>query len=1017
MIPTVDRQVPEVNPATPISFAPFRLDRGAGLLLRGGNPIPLRPKTWAALQYLAERPGVLVTKNDLLDAVWPDLTVTESVLSKSIGELRVALGDSFKAPRLIETVQRRGFRFIAKASTEWRATSEERKDSHPGQLVTQHASLVTPFVGRAKEMQQLAARLAEAHTGERQIVFVTGPAGIGKTAMVEAILESRPVREAAAPVWIARGSCVEQHGPREAYMPVIEALERLARRPDTGALAPLLRRVAPTWLAQMPWLIGADEAQALRQSLQLVRPERMLREFAALSEALTTNVTLVLVLEDLHWADASTVDLLSVLAQRRESARLLVIGTYRPADAVVRDHVLRKAVRALHIRRQCVEISLSELTEEAVRRYLEARFPDSDFPPALARLIHRHTDGNPLFMGAVVDQMLSRGAILHTVPGWELHAPPENIDLGVPDNVRLLIENQLDGLGPADRALLQAASVAGDAFTPLVVAAALGSEVADAEMRCEAFVRAQRFLRIAGHVEWPDHSVASRYAFTHELYRQVVYAAIPEGHCMQLHQHIGQALEAAYGARQMDIAPQLAIHFERGRDDARALRYLTAAAAGARQRFASREAIGYFDAALALVALLPDEEERRRRELELRLPLGAALSDIHGFASERVREDYERAAELCAAVGSAEQLFGVLYARWYLHAIRAERKQTIALAAELDVLARRLRTTKYRVVADSVLMRTALYDGRFTEALHLMQRRLARRRQAKPEAMTVAYGPDPWIVVGSHSGITLWFLGQPERARTGARAAVMRARASGHALTLSAVLVQAAIVDLLCRETVEGGDLAEHAVSLSAEHGFAFWNALASMLRGWASIQRGSASEGTAEIERALAGMQATGARYFAAFGYAFLAEGCLQAGAFTDGLAAVDAGLAVAHATLDRAYEPELWRLKGELLLKKAGSREPRVERSQATARRLSTRHWREAECCFERALKVARGSKAKSLELRAATSLARAWQGRGRRAHARRLLGGICKWFSARSSSRDVVEARALLNELAKG
>ena len=175
--------------------------------------------------------------------------------------------------------------------------------------------------------------------------------------------------------------------------------------------------------------------------------------------------------------------------------------------------------------------------------------------------------------------MLSRGYILDTAPGWALQrAAGEDRPGRARRRAAADRAASIDGLSPADRAVLEAASVAGNEFTALVVAAALGGEVADAEMRCEAFAHAQRFLRVAGHVEWPDRSVARRYAFTHELYRQVVYAAIPEGRCMRLHQRIGQALEAAYGARQMDIAPQLAIHFERGRDGARALHYLTAAA-------------------------------------------------------------------------------------------------------------------------------------------------------------------------------------------------------------------------------------------------------------------------------------------------------------------------------------------------------------------------------------------------------------------------------------------------------
>lgn len=1005
-----------------ITFASFRLDLRSGRLLHRAEPVRLRPKTWSVLRYLAERPGALLTKDELLDAVWPDVAVTESVLSKSIGELRVALGDSFKAPRFIETVQRRGFRFIA-ATNGSSSGSRLPRFAEGAPATVDEQPEAHYFVGRAKELQRLTALLAKARAGERQIIFITGPAGIGKTALANAFLDSPAIHESAAPIWIARGVCLEQHGPGEAYAPVIDALERLARRPDAGRLAALLRRVAPTWLAQVPALIGDHEAQALQQSLQVVRPVRMLREFAAFVEALATDMTLVLVLEDLHWSDASTVDVLSVLGERRESARLLVIGTYRPAEAVVHEHVLLSATRTLHARRQCVELPLSDLTEEAVCSYLQARFPGSDFPLALARLIHKHTDGNPLFMVGVVDHMLSRGDILNTEPGWVLRAPPEKIDLGIPDDVRLLIENQLAGLSPADRALLQGASVAGSDFTALIVAAALGCDVADAEMRCESFARAQRFLRIAGRVEWPDRSVTRRYAFTHELYRQVVYAGIPEGHCMQLHRRIGEALEAAYGARHMDIAPQLATHFERGHDDARALHYLAAAGARARQRFASREAIGYLEAALVLVALLPDEDERCRRELELRLSLGAALADIHGFASEQVRENYERASDLCAAAGSTAQRFEVLYARWYLHAVRAERDETIAIAADLDDLARRLGTAEHRVLADSVLVRTALNDRRFTDTSRHMQRLLAHQRRRKRVAAPVRYGADPLVAATMHYALALWFLGDIERAQTSARDGLAGARELGDSFALSAALTHSALFELLCRNAAAGADRAEQAASLSAEHRFAYWNAEASVLRGWALVQQGQAREGSSAIGRALAAMQAMGTRFFSAFTYAFLAEGQLRAGALADGLAAADAGLAVAHATLDRAYEPELWRLKGELLVAQSKGEGPKPVLSKAEGLqggRSKGGHQRpdiagQAETCFQRALGLARAAQAKSLELRAATSLARAWQARGRATEARRLLGGVCKLFGARSRSADLVEARTLLSELA--
>lgn len=1002
-----------------ITFRSFRLDLRAGRLMRGNEAVALRPKTWSVLLYLAERPGGLVSKSELLDAIWPDVAVTESVLSKSIGELRTALGDSFKAPCIIETVPRRGFRFIAPVGDPVSGTTVAGVASDPvddrRSVVSERAPQSSSFVGRANELGKLNESIAKSHAGERRVVFITGTAGIGKTTVLETFLDSPAVRDATGPVWIARGACVEQHGPGEAYMPVIEALERLARRRDAGRLIGLLRRVAPTWLAQMPWLIEGEDEHALRWSLQDVRPERMLREFAALIEALTTEVTLVLALEDLQWSDASTVDLLSLLAQRHEPARLLVVGTLRVADAIVSHHGLMKAVRRLSVRRQCVELPLSDLSEAEVYRYLERRFAGADFLPDLAQLICRRTDGNPLFMIGVVDHMLSRGHILHTAPGWALSAPLGELDLGVPDDVRLLIENDLYDLSPADRALFQAASVAGEDFSALVVAATLGGEAADVEMRCEGFARAQRFLRLAGHVELPDGGVVRRYAFAHELYRQAVYDQISEGQRIRLHQRVGQELEAAYGARQMEIASRLAIHFERGRDDKRALYYLTAVAARVRLRFASREAMGYLEAALVVLARLPEDDERRRRELELRLSLGSVCADIHGFASEQVRETYERAAELCAAVGSQGQLAGVMYARWYLHALRGERDEAITVAAELENLAEEHGTVQQRVVAASVGVRTATFDGRFTEATSIMRRRLTRQSAAKTLAAP-AFGPDPAMVGTMHYALSLWFLGDPGRAQTTMRAVLSKARGLGHFFTLAAVLIQAALIELLGRDAVAGRALAEETEALSAEHGFAFWGAVASILTGWASVQQGDAVRGSAAIAAALAKMQATGARYFLAFGYAFLAEGHLRGGAHADGLAAADAGLTLAESSLDRAYVPELWRLKGELLLEQSRREGDDSEARRARAGQSKIDTEAQAEECFRRGLELAQTMQAKSLELRTATSLARVWGERGRREDARQLLGGVCGWFSAKTRSVDLDDARALLGRLAK-
>jgi len=564
----------------PIAFSSLHLDRRAGQLTRGGQPIPVRRKTWEVLLYLVERPGVLVTKEELLDAVWPEISVTPDVLIRSIRELRLALGDDSRKPRCIETVHRRGYRFIAevRVSGPWslvpgsrreeprtkdqqprtkeqgpRTSNQEPRSRDQGPATKNQGAGTTIIVGRDHEMRRLEELLAKARAGERQIVFVAGPVGIGKSALVEAFLDSPAVCAAPTPVWIGRGSCVEQHVAREPYMPVLDALERLARRPHRQRLTRLLRRVAPTWLAQIPWLLG-DKTKAARQSRRAAGPERMLREFAAVVEALTTDVTVVLVLEDLHWSDAATVDLLAVLAQRREPARLLVIGTYRPADATVHHHVLSQGVRALQMHRQCVDLPLHEITEESVRRYLEVRFPGADFPARLAPMLHDYTDGTPLFVVAVVEHMLSRGWILETAPGWALSTPLEKLQLEVPDDARRMIEMQFDSLSPTDRALLQAASVVGPEFTAQSIAAGLKCGIDDAEARCEALARVHSFLRVVG-----SSGVARRYAFTHELHRHAAYAEIPDGHRHRLEQRIGEALEAANGKRVTAVAPELAV--------------------------------------------------------------------------------------------------------------------------------------------------------------------------------------------------------------------------------------------------------------------------------------------------------------------------------------------------------------------------------------------------------------------------------------------------------------------------
>ncbi len=986
-----------------MSSTPFRMDLRAGCLMHGDQAIPLRPKTWAVLQYLAERPGSLATKDELLSALWPGVTVGEDTLNKSIGELRAVLGDQVKTPRYIETVHRRGFRFVGKIGRDLAFDAEEPLAEPNG-----GGAPARLLVGRTTALGQLANLLARARAGERQLVFVSGPAGIGKSALVEAFLASPEVRASPTTVWVASGLCIQQHGHSpEPYMPVLDALDRLARRPEAGEVARLLGHVAPMWLAQIPWLRD-DEVAAPEgpQTLPLPGTARMLREFAAFVESLTAADTLVLVLEDLHWSDPSTVDLLSLLGQRRDPARLLVIGTYRPAEVAVHEHVLATVLETLRLRRQCVEMSLHELAVDDVRAYLDQRFPGAELTDRLAPVIHEHTDGHPLFMVALVDHLLSRGSILDTAPGWALSTDPAHLDLGVPDDIRLMIETQIAVLSPLQRKLLEVASVTHTGFTTPIVAKVLETRADDAEALIQTLMRPQQFLREADPADWPGSSVTRHYAFTHELYRQVVYDGIAAKRRARLHRRIGVILETVYAERVNEIAPMLAIHFERGDDPARAVGYLVLAAARARQRFANREAIAFLEPALVLVARLPRGRERRRRELAIRLALAQPLHELLGFSSERVHENAERAYALGVELGSPAQLFPIMYSLWFLHVMRADPTATV-MASRLDELARRFGTTEARLEVDSVLVRTAVYEGRFDDARCIAERRLVPEGHAAE--LAPAYGADPIIAAQCHYAYALWFLGHPDRAQLAMRDALARARVLGSPFTLAAALCHSSLLEAFRRDPRAIRPLLDEATVLTAAHGFALWSAVAAVLGGWAEVQLGRTDQGISAMERGIAAYRDTGARMVSTYFLAFLAEARWSAGAFAEGLAVATEGLQLADTTLDRGYRPELWRLKGELLLA--------PKRAHSGGRATSSRHdpsVRDAERCLLQALDSARTSQAKSLELRAAMSLARAWRTMRRAADGRALLREVYEGFGD-VASPDLSEARSLLGELA--
>ncbi len=689
-------------------FGPFRCDPMNARVWHGEEAVALTPKAFNVLLYLLRHPGQLVNKDELLKAVWPETYVGDAVLKVSVGEIRKVLADDPKTPRFIETVHRRGYRFIAPtsafpqpvASSQYAVASrEEERQKAKGKNQTAKVEANFPasspqssspsLVGRDSELAQLHSLLVKALGGERQFVFVTGEPGIGKTALVETFLPQIDARGSIS----ARGQCLEHYGVGEAYLPVFEAFGRLGRESGRERLVQVLGQYAPTWLAQMPALISSEDRQQLQRELLGATPERMLREMSEAIEALTAETPLVLVLEDLHWSDYATLDLLAALARRRESARLLVIGTYRPVDIIVSGHPLRGLKQELQGHRQCEEIPLNLLTTEEVGIYLNSRLPGGDFSTEFVKAIHERTDGNPLFLLNFVDYLAVQNILRRTGDSWELYGGAELIRDEMPESIRQMIERQVERLRPEEQRMLEAASVAGMEFAAATVEAVLEEGTEQVEEYCERLIRQQQFLRAGEAKTWPDGTVTSTYGFTHALYQHALLQRVTAMRRLRFHLRIGERLESAYRSHLGEVAAELAVHFEQGRDYSRAVHYWLQAAKNAVQRHAPREAIAVLTQAAALATRVPGAEQWR-----LRMPLLAYRGLVHrsmGMMAQAA-EDFMSWAECAHASGNlteeVDALFHLASARsWF------DREQCLATVEQGIALSAQLRDEALRI--------------------------------------------------------------------------------------------------------------------------------------------------------------------------------------------------------------------------------------------------------------------------------------------------------------------------------
>jgi DNA-binding winged helix-turn-helix (wHTH) protein/predicted ATPase len=971
-------------------FDDYILDTQLYELRHAGAPYPLEPQVFAVLHYLIQHRDRVVTRQELLEHVWPERFISEATLDHRVMEARQAIGDSGQTQRRIHTLRGRGYRFVG-------AVEECTAASAPSlaPLLSQVPAIVgapAVLVGRDAELAQLHQRYTVACQGRRQVVFITGEVGIGKTTLVDAFVTQVT---ASADLWVGRGQCIEHHGPGEAYLPLLEALSQLGRLPAGSSIVALLRQYAPSWLLHLPALVPATEIEALQRRASVATRERMLRELAEAMETLTAVRPLVLVLEDLHWSDGATLDWLAYVARRREAARLLILGTFRPVEVVVQDHPVRSVTQELQLHGQCVEMRLAYFSVAAVAIYLAQRFASARLPEDLAPLLHQRTSGNPLFLVTMVDALVQQGILRAGVTGWSFVGELATVAAHIPETLRQLLERHVAQLTAEERVLLEAASVAGVEFAVAAVAAAVDSSVDEVEERCAALARRGQFLRVCGTDPWPDGTVASRYGFLHALYRETLYERVPVGRRVRWHQQIGRRLEAGYEPQARERAAELAEHFVRGRDPVRAVKYLYYAGEQAGQRSAHQEALQHLTQGLALLATLPETPARLQQELDMQLALGPVLIATKGYAAPEVEQTYARARVLCEQVSATPQFFPTLLGLLWFYQNRGALPMARELGEQLNRLAQRAGALAPRLEAHAELGGTLFYLGEYTAAWSHLEQGIALTEPAAQWALMLRHHMAPGVACLDYAALTLWCLGYPAKAMQRSQEALALAQDPVHPYSLAYAQFWAAYLHHRRRDALAVQAQANALLALATAQGFSFWVGFGTCMRGWVLAMQDQGAEGVAQMHQGMAMVLATGQMLARSFCLVLLAEAAGHIGQVEEGLRLLTEALAVFKASGRGDLLAEAYRLQGELLLRQAS---PKAA---------------QAEACFQQALAIARRQQAKSWELRAAVSLSRLWQQQGKPDAARQVLAPLYSWFTEGFDTANLQEAKALLED----
>jgi TOMM system kinase/cyclase fusion protein len=849
---------------------------------------------------------------------------------------------------------------------------------------------LTPLVGREQEIALLLERWGQVKEGSGQVVLLSGEAGIGKSRLVQVLME----HVAAEPqAWLTPCQCSPYYQHTALY-PMIDLLERVVLRFDREESAPQKLRKLEGFL--VPYGLPLAEAVPLFAALLslplpadyaplTVSPERQkqmtLHALLTILLRIAAQQPVLFVMEDLHWVDPTTLEFLSLLVDQGPTARLLTLLTFRPDFSppwTGRAHLTQMTLSRLP-RRQVVEMT-GRVAHDKV------------LPPEVVEQVVAKTDGVPLFVEELTKMVLESGLLQERAERYTLTGPLP--PLAIPATLHDSLMARLDRLATV-KALAQLGATLGREFAYELLQAVSPWDEATLQQGLHQLVEAE-FLYQQG---LPPQAT---YHFKHALIQDAAYQSLLRSTRQQYHQRIAQVMEARF-PETAAIQPELLAHHYTGAGlKEKAIHYWQRAGERAIGRSAYAEALDHLTKGLALVKTLPDTPARIQQELALQSTLGVPLMNIKGWTSPEVETVYRRARELCQQVGETPQLFPVLWGLWRFYNVRAEYQTAFEIGEQSLRLAQDLRDSAFLAVAHHMLGNTLLWMGEFVSSRTHLEQGITLYDPQQHHSQIALYGVDLKVIGRSYEARALWVLGYPDQALKRMCEGLILAQELSHPFSLAWALEWFFNLHNLRREVQAAQDQAERLIALSAEQGFPYFLKNGTCDQGWVLVEEGQREKGIAQMCESVASLKATGANLALSLRLVWLAQAYGKNAQVEAGLAALTEALTFISKNGERYWEAELYRVKGELL------------RQTAKGNRQTAAMESEGEICFRQAIDMARRQSAKSLELRAVVSLSHLWQQQGKRDAARELLAPVYGWFTEGFDTADLQEAKALLKEL---